>query len=107
MSGAEDENVPLTEVDPLRLLDGLELGTGHSLTRFQPPDAAKPWYVQQHAPADEPFTVGRHVERGGAFGGHYLLGRSAIIDTALVGDVAERVHVGVAVAVEGQAHVIR
>ena len=107
MPGAEDENVPLAELDPLGLLDRLEFGAGHGLTRLQPPDAAEPWHVQQHAPADEPVAVGRHVERGGALRGHHLLGGPAVIDAALVGDVAERVHVGVAVAVEGQADVIR
>ena len=107
MPGTEDEDVPFAEPDPLGPLDRLELGPGHGLTRLQPPDPAEPWHVQQHAPADEPLAVGRHVERGGALGGHHLLGGPAVIDQALVGDVAERVHVSVAVAVEGQPDVIR
>src|SRR5258708_3264605 len=97
----------LPEPDPLGLLDRLGLGAGHGLTRLQPPDAPEPWQGQQHAPADEAVAVGRHVERGGAFGGHRLRVWPAVVDQAAVGDVAERVHVGVAVAVEGQADVVR
>src|SRR5262249_4875312 len=103
MAGAEDENVPLAEPDPLGLLDRLELRTGHGFTRLEPLDPAVPRRVQQHAPPDEPLAVRRHVERGGALRSHHLLGRPAVVDAAPVGDVAERVHVGVAVAAECEA----
>src|SRR5262252_3917588 len=91
MTGAENENVPLAEPDPLGLLDRLELRTGHRFTRLEPLDPAVPRHVQQHAPPDEPLAVRRHVERGGALGGHHLLGRPAVVDLSPVGDVAQRV----------------
>src|SRR5712691_1534272 len=107
VTGAEDEDVALAEPDSLCLLDRLKFRAVHGLARLQPPDAAEPRRVQQHAPADQPLAVGRHVERGGALGGHDLLGRPAVVDAALVGDVAERVHVRMAVAVEGEADEVR
>src|SRR5690348_7356063 len=107
MAGAEDEDVPLAEPRPLSLLDRLELRTGHRLTRLEPLDPAEPRHIQQHSPADQALAVGRHVERGGALGGHHLVGRPAVVDAALIGDVAQRVHVGVAVAVEGEPDEVR
>src|SRR5262252_11243170 len=38
VAGAEDEDVPLAEPDPLRPLDRLEFRAGHGLTRLQPLD---------------------------------------------------------------------
>ena len=57
MPGTEDENVPLTELDPLCLLDRLEFGASHGFARFQPPDAAEP----SARPAARP---GRRALRG-------------------------------------------
>ena len=107
MAGAEDQYVSLTEPDALRLLDRLEFGSRHRLARLQPPDTPEPRHVQQHAPSDEPFAVGRHVERRGTLGGHHLLGGPAVVNAALVGDVTERVHMGVAVAVEREPDEVR
>ena len=104
--GAEHEDVPLAEPDSLRRLDRLQLGPGDRLTRLQPRDAAEPRHVQQHAPADQAVVIGGHVEGGGAPRGHHLLGRAPVVHLALVGDVAQRVHVSVAVAVEGQPDVV-
>src|SRR5215831_3037871 len=107
VAGAEDEDVPLAEAHPLGLLDRLELRTGHGLTRLQPLDPAVPRHIQQHPLPDQPLAVGRHVERGGAHGVHHLLGRPPVVDAAVVGDVAQRVHVGVAVTVEGEPDEVR
>src|SRR5215471_7796865 len=96
MAGAEDEDVTLAQPDPLGLLDRLELRTGYRLTRLEPLDPAELRHIQQHALPDQPLAVGRHVKRGGALGGHHLLRRPAVVDEAPVGDVAQRVHVGVA-----------
>src|SRR5262249_49448651 len=92
VAGAEDKDVPLAEPDPLGLSDRLELRAGYGLPRLEPLDPAEPRHIQQYALPDEPLAVRRHVERGGALGGHHLLGRPTVVDATLVGDVAERVH---------------
>src|SRR5215831_20502199 len=47
VAGAEDEDVPLTEPDALRLLDRLEFRARYGLSRLQPLDPPEPRHVQQ------------------------------------------------------------
>ena len=106
MASAEHQDVALGQADPFGLLDRFDFRPGDRLARLQPGNAAVPGHVQQHAPADEAVLVSGDVEGRGSLRGHDLLGWPAVVDPALVGDVAQRVHVSVAVAVERQAHVV-
>ena len=106
VAGPEDEDVALAEPDALGLLAGLELGPGHGLARLEPLHPAEARDVEQHAAADEAVPVVRDVEGCRALRGQHLLGGLAVVDLALVRDVAQRVDVGVAVAVAGHPQVV-
>ncbi len=104
--GPEQQDVALAQPDILRLLDRLQLRPRHRLAGLEPVDAAESGHVEQHPRPGRPVGVRGHVERRGAPRGHDLLRRPAVVDLPLVGDVAQRVHMGVAVAVEREAEVI-
>src|SRR5215469_8686076 len=107
VAGTEDQDVALTQADSLRLLDRFKLRASHGLTWLEPAHASEAGHVEQHAPADKSVAVARHVQRSGALRRHDLERGPAVVDAALVGDMAERIHVGVAVTMKGEAEKIR
>ena len=104
--GAEDEDVALLEAHALGALGLFELRAPDGLARLEVGNAAQARDVEQHAAADDAVGgVGHRHGRGTA--ARDRRGGTAVVHLTAVGDVAERVDVGVAVAVEVHAEEVQ
>ena len=65
MTGAEDENVALTEAHTFSLLTFFQLGGHDRLARFQPIDAAKARYIEEHSTANDAVRISSDVLKFG------------------------------------------
>ena len=83
-------------------LDRLELRAGHGLAGLEPVDPAVAGRVQQDAATDDAVRVRGDAAPLRAARGQ-LRGRPAVVELPPVGDVIERIDVGVAIAVAGHA----
>jgi hypothetical protein len=103
VAGAHEQDVALADGDALLALGRLEVRAGDVLARLEPGHAAHARDVEEDAAADE--SVGEDVDRVDRRSplGHRPL-RPGVVEDAVVGDVAERVDVGVAVVVVVDAH---
>ena len=93
MARAEDEDVALAQAHALGLLDRLQLGAGHRLAGLEPVDLAVARRVEQHAAADDAGVIGGDAAPFRAARGEQR-GRLAIVELALVGDVVQRIDMG-------------
>src|SRR5262245_48565717 len=102
MPRPEHEDVALSQTYALSFLDLLQFGAGHRLARLEPLDLAVARRIEQHPAADDtamirgdaaPFRATRGEERG----------RLSVVELALVGNVVERVDMGMGIAMAGHA----
>src|SRR5947209_8023816 len=106
MSSAEKKNITLAQAQSLRFLRRLELLPGHRLAGLQPLDAAQARQVKQHATPDDAVRIGGNILERGSIGSHTARG-FAVIKLSPVSDVAQRVDMTMAVAVEFSGQEIR
>src|SRR6266498_2848425 len=99
MARPEHEDVSLAEAYALRLFRGLEFLAANRFPGLQPLDSPEPGNVQQHSASDNPICVCRDVLQQRAARGHLVDGLP-VVQLPPIGDVAERVDVGVASAVK-------
>src|SRR5215813_10698940 len=104
MACPEDEDIALAQTHALRLLDGLQFGARHGLAGLEPVDLAVARRVEQHAAADDAAVIGRDASPVRPARGEQR-GRLAVVELALVGDVIQRIDMGMAVAVAGHAEI--
>ncbi len=103
VAGAYQEHVALANGDALLSLGRLEVVAEDVLAGLEPAQSAETGNVEQDAPPDQ--SVPEDLDRFGlrASGSHGVHGRP-VVEKPLVGDVAERVDVRVAVVVVVGAH---
>ena len=87
---------------PSRGLDRLELRAGHGLAGLEPVDPAVARRIEQDAAADDAVGVRGDAAPLRAARGQQRR-RLAVVELAAIGDVVERIDMGVAVAVAGHA----
>ena len=96
--GAHEQDVALPDLHFLLARRGLEILAKHMLAGLQPRHTARTGNVQQHAATDEAVLDERdRLVRGAVVGDG--VGRDAVVQATLVGDMAQRVDVRVAIAV--------
>src|SRR5262245_34722654 len=105
MAGTEHHNVALAQRDTLSALDRLDLRPGDDLARLKPLHVPMPRRINHDPTPDNALGVGGDVKLVGA-AHRNRAGRKAIVKLASVSDVAQSVHVRVAVAVELHAQKI-
>ena len=105
VTGADEQDVAGPHPHALVALRRLEVLAEHVLARLDPGNTAHARHVEQHAAPDQ--AVLEDVDRTGlgALRGDRLV-RLAVVETTVVGDVAEGVDVAVAVVVVVDADVV-
>ena len=104
MARAEDEDVAFAQPDPLGLLDLFQLGAGHGLAGLEPADLAVARRIEQHAAADDAGVIGGDAAPFRAARGEQR-GRLAVVELAPVGDVVQRIDMGMGIAVARHAEI--
>src|SRR5207249_4031838 len=98
VAGAKDKDVALAYTHALGLLRRLQLGARDRLAWLEVGNPTQQWDIEQHTPPDNAVGVRGDVESVHALAGD-LGHRPAVVQQSTVGDVIQRVDMGVAVAV--------
>ena len=94
---------PSPTCDSLSLGAARELCGVYGVSRLEPLHAAEPRNVKKNSAPDEARAVDSDVLLGGSRRAENRAGVAAVVCLSVVGEMAERVNMGVAVAMGGHA----